>query len=691
MNKLILVIVSLLISLNLSAQDINPDVKPQPLASTGFVFPNYTVQTLSNGLKVYIIEDKEQPTVAFRLMVFGGSSVEGQKAGLAELMSGMMTKGTKTRTASKIASSMDGIGATLTSNAGNDYFTVYAEGLKKYQSLILETMSDIALNPIFPVDEFAKLQQQTIAGIEYEKSSPGTLAQALSRIAVYGVEHPYAQRKTEKSVNSITVDDLKNFHSSWTKPGNASLAVVGDVNPNTIVKELEKYFKNWKKGEVKRIVIPEASPMPKGVYLVKRPGSVQTSVIITTNTIPYNDIDYDRLNLATQLIGGANGRIYQTLREKYSFTYSPYGFLTTTKYANRFAAVAEVAAEKTDSSIAVINNELRDIIRKSPDAEELNRVRTSYLGNYFMSFENSLFVASLIQNEDFYGKKINDLKNYAKRIESYVPSDITAAVSSYINPENAQIVVVGDPSIVSSIEKYGQIFEYDLDLNPLSGVDAKLEPVSISPEMLIEKYENAIGGKLNIEKIKTLNAVSTAVLTASGKDIPGKVLSQKKVPNKLYNLSDFGIFASQVWVDGVNAWSGQPNQPSTLQDGESKARMMFEAEMFSVLALKKHNYKTNVLGKIQKRILMSAVNPAGNEIVYYFNSDSYLLELTELKLDGPDGVKQIWSIISDDYNDYGGVLLPKLQKTITPGFSITLKTSYEINKEIDDAVFKPQM
>jgi hypothetical protein len=112
--------------------------------------------------------------------------------------------------------------------------------------------------------------------------------------------------------------------------------------------------------------------------------------------------------------------------------------------------------------------------------------------------------------------------------------------------------------------------------------------------------------------------------------------------------------------------------------------------MFSVLALKKHGYKLEVLGKQGNYILMSAVGKAGNESTYYFDSNTYLLDKLELYIEGNVGIKEIWSIISEDYALYEGVMLPKTQITKTPNFTITQKTSYEINKDITDEVFVPQ-
>lgn len=676
----------------MNSQDINPDEKPLPLKEAGsFKFPDYTVQTLSNGLKVFIIEDNEQPTVAYRLMIGGGTSVEGPKSGIAEITASMLTKGTKSKSAAQIASQMDGVGATLASSASTDYYIIYADGLKKHSKLIIESLADVLLNPTFPEDEFLKMQQQIIAGLQYEKSDAGAIAQQLARIAAFGKEHPYSARKTEESVNSIKVSDLQEFHSAWAKPNNATIAVVGDVKAKEVIAELEKYFKNWKKSDVPAIKIPNINTMPKGVYFVNRKGAVQTSLIVTSVGVPLNNIDYDNLRMATNLIGGDNGRLFQTLREKYSFTYSPYAFLTQNKFANRFAAVADVGAEKTDSSLIVIMNELKDLASNTPSKEELLRVKTSFLGAYAMSFENSMSVAARIQTDDFNGIKISETKNYSKKIESINPSDITSAVKSFISSDNVRIIAVGDPAIAPSLEKYGQVYYYDLDLNPLSGADAKIEKISMSPKELIAKYEKALGGSENISKIRSINASSMAELNAGGQRFEGEVLNQKKTPNKVYNYSDFGVFNSQAWVDGENCWTGMKGMEATMQYGDSKAKMMFEAELFPVLALEKYDFKLEVLGTQAGMILMNVTDKSGALSTYYFNKDSFLLEKIDLYLNSPDGKQEIWSQVSADYAEFEGVKLPKLQKTISPNFVITLKTNYTINPEIDDAVFKPAM
>src|SRR5690606_35589308 len=146
--------------------------------------------------------------------------------------------------ASKLADTLDGFGINFSSYPAIDYYSINADGMSKYYKLMLDALSEALLKPTLPQEEFTKIQYQTMAGLEYQKSDPQSIAQKLSKMVIYGKDNPYAKYQTEESIISLNPSDLKEFHSTWAKPNNASLAVVGDFNSKDIIKELEKYFKN---------------------------------------------------------------------------------------------------------------------------------------------------------------------------------------------------------------------------------------------------------------------------------------------------------------------------------------------------------------------------------------------------------------------------------------------------------------
>lgn len=684
MKYINLFIILLLLSTKAMTQEINLNQKPEPLSEFEFQFPKYKVERLKNSLKVFLIEDKEQPTIAFRVLIKGGSSVDSDKSGIADLTSGLLTKGTKNYNAEQIANALDGVGASISASANADFISIYAQSLKKHKELLLNMLKEVILNPTFPKSEFEKLQKQTIASIQYEKSNPSSLAQSLSRIAIYGEEHPYAKRNTEESISSITRDDIINYYNKWFKLNNATIAVIGDYDEKQILQDLENIFSDWTKGEVTNIELPNVKTLPKGVYFVSRPNSVQSSIVVTTLTVPIKNRHYETLGLASNIIGAFSGRLFMTLREKYSYTYTPFGFQTRTRAINRFACGADVAKDKTDSAITVILSELQSLTNNPPSDEEFNRIRQYSLGSYLMSMESSSYIASLIQNTDFYGLMIEELPKYPNRLQSMTPYDIRIVANEYINPKNAQIIVVGDPSIKESLTKFGQVYEYDLDLNK---VDLKLEKIKLSVEELLRKYIDAIGGADAINKINAIESKATSEMNINGQIFSGNIYTLKTKDGKMYEKSDFRLFYSETWVDSNQAWINIQNTTTELKDKELY-RILFDANIFPLLKLSKFNIKSNVLGKNSKYIVLETINRNAEKNIYYFNNNNYLLAKKETIINR-ENLIELFTEIYEDYQKIDGILLPtKITNKSETMNSITYH-NYVINPNFEENIFKP--
>jgi predicted Zn-dependent peptidase len=689
MKKILLLIMMVMTQLNLISQEISLDKKPEPFSELNFPFPEYSVETLSNGLKLFIIQDKEQPTVAFRLMIKGGTSVDNSKNGVSELTASILTKGTKNRTSFEISSTIDGVGANLSASAAADNITLYASCLKKHQILILDVMTDVLFNPSFPKDEFEKLQKHLTASIQYEKSNPAGLAQALARIAVYGDKHPYSQRNTEETVNALKLQDLKDYYAKWFIPNNATLAIIGDVDKNQIISTIEKYFKQWNKAETPIISMKDPETKPLGVYFVSRPGSVQSSIVVTTNTVPYANIDYERLNLASNVMGAFSGRLFNTLREKYSYTYTPYGYQTRTKFTNRFACGADVKSDKTDASIKVIFEQLSLLSTTTPEDVEITRMKQYTLGSYLMALENSSYVAALIQNADFMGIQLNEATEYPKRLNSMTPIDVRSAAQDFMNPSKALIIVVGDPNIKETLAKFGNIFEYDIDLNPMSGLGAKMEKVNITAEKLISNYIDAIGGKSEIESVETMTSIGESEINFGGQVISGEITTKKMKDGKMHQKSDFRVYSQEIWVDGKKAWNSSFKDTFEIKDTEL-VKMIFEAKMFHVAILDKSGFQLEVLGKIKDNILLSAKNKFGEDYLYYFDSKTFLVKKKETIVNGPNG-NELWTEIYDDYQKINNIMFPKVIKSVSPTLNTKTTYSYQLNNSMDDEIFNPYL
>ncbi len=681
-----LILIFLFLSPDLQAEKIDPNQKPDPLPETTFEFPKYTETRLKNGLKLFIIEDHEQPTITMRLLVPGGNSVEGEKSGLADMVASLLTKGAGKLSALELATKIDGVGASISASARGDYITVSGSGLIKHLPVILKVFADVVAKPTFTDDEFDKLVPQMIAAVQNEKSSPGTLAAAMARKIVYGEGHPYAKRASEKSVNSMKVEDCKNYYANWFKPNESTLAIIGDVNKNTIVKVIEKAFKSWKEGETPDINIPSPKPMPLGVYFVERPASVQSSIIYTTQTLPYADKKYNTIRTAASLIGGGfAGRLFKTLREKHSYTYSPFGYQTRLKYTNSFICGSDVRNEVTDSSIVVIKEQISNLVAQPPEEEELYRVKKYLVGTYQMSFEKSSFIAALVQNADFFGISMNKVKSFPQRIMKLTGYDMQDAAKQYLNPDKAYLVVVGSPDVKDKLGQFGKVYTYNLDLEP-----KKIEEVSMTAEELIEAHTKAVGGKEAINSVKTIMGKGQVLVSMQGQTMPpGKIIDIWKAPNMKYTNIDLGTLKQETWVDGKKAWASQNGIMNAIT-GKDLVNQLNESIMFFETKLIDLGYNCEVLGKQNGLISMKAKGKDGSEKTYFFDPETFLLAKVERVKESPRGNMPI-TITFEDYTMISNVMLPGTIKNVSPYFTLTSTLSYEINQPADDSQFNPKV
>ncbi|HEV8593189.1 MAG TPA: insulinase family protein, partial [Pyrinomonadaceae bacterium] len=218
---------------------------PAPAAPKSVTVPAVKETKLKNGLGMAVIERKSSPLVTVYLLVRSGASSESSdKAGLANLTADMLTKGTKTRTATQIAEEMEFLGGSLNSGASwNSSFvsiTVTPDKLDKAMAI----MADVVLNPAFKQEELDLLKTQALDGLTYNLKQPSFLANYVASKYSFG-EHPAGGTPT--SINSITPSDVAEFHSNNYLPNGSVLIFSGDISSAQAMVSSQKVFGIWKR------------------------------------------------------------------------------------------------------------------------------------------------------------------------------------------------------------------------------------------------------------------------------------------------------------------------------------------------------------------------------------------------------------------------------------------------------------
>ena len=302
--------------------------------------------------------------------------------------------------------------------------------------------------------------------LQQQRANPNFLSNERFNRAVYG-SHPAAVvSATNESIDAMTPAALAKWHQDRYTPQNAILGITGDVKAAVIVPKLERAFASWKKTDLKEI-LPE-NPKPataKKVLLVDRPSSVQTTVVLGNIAIDRRDPDYFALNVANHILGeGTTGRLFLNLREEKGYTYGVYSTFTAVKYPGPWRAGGDVRTEVTSGAMTEFLNEfnrLRD--QKVPD-NELDEAKRSIVASFALSLESPSELLGYAIVQKIYGFPADYWDTYPAKIMSVTADDIQRVARKYLNPDNLQVVAVGDVSKIKSImEKYGPVEVYDAD------------------------------------------------------------------------------------------------------------------------------------------------------------------------------------------------------------------------------------
>lgn len=429
--------------------------------------------TLKNGLRVVLLESHRVPTFSMEMVVLsGGLSDPADMRGLAGATAALLREGTAKHTSKEISEQLDTIGATLAATSGLSSFTtnVTASGLVENLDQVLDLFAEVIRTPKFPTEEVEKYKSRTISGQQLLRAQAQFLAQERLNQAIYG-NHPAALvLPPPEAIKRLTAADLLRFHDENYLPNNAMLAIVGDVTLKGILPKLEQAFGDWKSGTAPRTSIPAVPAQSASkIYLINRPGSVQTVFQIGALGIERTDPDYAAMAVMNRILGGGvSSRLFLNIREEKSYAYSVVSGFNTSKFRGTFVANSPVRTEATEGALREFMNEFKRIREEKVSPTELENAERSIVGGFALSLENPQALLQNIITQKLYSLPADYWDAYPQKIEAITAEDVQRVAQKYIDLAHLQIVAVGDASKTREIlAKFGTVEEYDSDGKPL--------------------------------------------------------------------------------------------------------------------------------------------------------------------------------------------------------------------------------
>ena len=681
MKKIIISILLLIISTSVFSQidrSKPPKSGPAPVINLG----TPSTFTLKNGLKVIVVENKKLPRAYASLDVDNYPDFEGDIKGVSSLVSTLMGNGTKNQSKDNFNEEVDYMGASLSLSAGGGY----ASSLKKYFPRIMEMMSDGLLNPLFTQEEFLKERNRLIDEIKAAQKSVSNIASQVGDKLFYGGNHPYGEFATIKTVENITLEDVQNYYSTYAKPNNAYLTIVGDVDFNKIKKLVTSLFKGWKKGKLPEYEMPIVNDVSKNeINFVDMSNAVQSEITVgNIINISMADPDYFALRLANQILGGGSGRLYENLREDKGFTYGAYSGVTTSRYVGNFYASTSVRNEVTDSSVVEIINEINRIISDNVSESKLASVKEKFVGNFIMSTERPSTIATFALNIDKYNLPSNFYETYLDNFQKVTVEDIKRVTNKYFKNNILRIVIVGKgKEVISSLEKLPyEIKYYDTNGDITEKPDYSV-PTGISANSVVLNYLEAIGGK---EKVEAVNAVSM-LGEAEFQGMKLQLMTINAKPNKLvFKMMMMGNVLMKQTFNGEEGYIQQQgvNNPFPQEeiDKLKKSSLPFD----EIGWLDNGDVKfSSIENEDGRELYVLEVN--GDAYVYYDKETGLKIKETQ-NASMPDGTQVSQTTYYENYISVDGILFPHIIKLpMGPQNMDFTMTQIVVNPEVSDADF----
>lgn len=446
---------------------------PKPGPNPQLSLPPIEKTKLSNGLEVWMVEQKELPIVSMNLVLKTGSSNEpDNRTGVSSMTTSLLDDGTKTRSAVDIANQLQSIGAFVNAGSGWDSTNVTMQTLTKNLDQALDIYTDIIMNPSFPAAEVESLRGRQLIGLRQQKANPNAIANIVYNKVLYG-SHPYGRDDNEQTIKAITRDDLIKYYESTFRPNNGVLIVVGNFDKASLKSKLEKEFEGWKSGEVAARDLPETKALEKtGIYLVDRPNSAQSVVSIGQIGVDRSNPDYFPITVMNAVLGsGITSRISMNLREDKGYTYGAGSSWTYRRNAGPFRAGGDIQTAVTKEAIVEFMKELNGIRGDMPVTQaELDYNKQSLIRRYPAGFETVGAISNQLANLVIYDLPDTYFNDYIAKVNAVTLADVNRVAKQYLDPSKMAIVIVGDRKVVEpTLEGLGY---------PLTILDTEGKPVT---------------------------------------------------------------------------------------------------------------------------------------------------------------------------------------------------------------------
>lgn len=582
--------------------------------------------TLNNGLKVIVYTDDTMPIVTFYIGILNRSVFEKDKKGVSDLTANMLLAGVQNRTKAQITDSLANMGSVFRMNRSS----FYVSGLKKYARANFNLFADVVLRPSFPLQEFFTEKKAMKDAYTLDDSRPEVILNRVYRALALSGKVPTGEFISENSIDRISLNDCQEYYSTYWRPNNAVLLVMGDITADQARMMVNARFRTWASADIPKSKISVVNDLPATAINFIHDPSARDCRIIMSNIaeFDYNSPDVFPAMFINHLMGGdLLANIRATLQaggymgDQFSLSPDPLGgymYLSTrTSNLNAVRTIAEKTAQ------------LQRIRTVPLDEKELSDLKQYLTGKIALSFEDRNALGSYgVAMEDGTVKK-DFLEDILKQINSVSAEDIMRVAQKYIKPSQFRIVMYGDArKVVPPLELAGyyNISFYDKYAVRVARPSLS-QPItdSIAAIDVIGKYFEAMGGRHKMSSVKTLR--QNYEIMIGDRTFKAQTLSSLPCNHQEQILYDGQVYLKKTF-NGNMGYTKIENTTVNLS-AEAVEKQRLDRSIFPLLDYQKKSFAAEldsivpVNGHFTYRLRVTM--PSGSLQNYYISMDDYMV------------------------------------------------------------------
>jgi zinc protease len=487
--------------------------------------PDPVELTLSNGIRVYLLEDHELPVISGTALIRTGNLFDpADKKGLADITAAVLRSGgTRARTGDQLDEDLENIAASVESGMDETSASVSFNSLKETAPRVIQLFKEILSTPEFRQDKLDLVLTQERSAIARRNDEASAIPERELLRILYGPNTPYGWQVEYQDLANIHRDDLQKFYSRYYFPKNIMLGIYGDFNANEMKDLLEKTFSDWKVEQPAVPIFPTVTAKPApGVYFADRPDVTQTFFAIGHLGGELRDPEYPALEVAANILGeGFSSRLMSQIRTKLGYAYNiGAGWSADFDHPGTFRIEGSTKSGSTVDTIKAIGVEL-DKLRSQPVTEqELAEAKDAVLNSFVFNFDSPAKTLRRTLRYTYYGYPKSFIFDYQKAIAKVTREDVQRVAKERFRAEQLAIVAVGNEKDFGKplTSLTGKVIPLDLSIPEPKADKAESSPATIAAgKQLLAKAQQAMGGADKLLAIQdSTESIETALDPAAG-------------------------------------------------------------------------------------------------------------------------------------------------------------------------------